>query len=162
MRIVALLGFLSISGLCYSQSPGFNSKVFPKKADSCHLILFHVVTKEMALSEGQLVEKELQSVNISNSDMKSFMKQISKKSSTKGSRAMTTHHNLVFAFFQNKKTSHQIFISTITGNIEVSNLANNESFYGATSISFGTYLIKLLKTYDMINLIDDVDLKGIR
>lgn len=131
-------------------------------ADSCHVALFHVVTKEMSRSEDEVHERELKRVSLSNSEMGTFIKRLRRKSSYQDGRALLTHHNFVVDFFKDGEVSFKAYISTMTGNINVvESITYQKGFYSRVSDKFSQYLMKFLADHEMLSFFDEIDLGGL-
>ncbi len=128
--------------------------------DSCYLSLHKVVTKEMVKPLEQPYEQELLKLKIANEDSKLLLKKASKKSSYQDSRAMLTHHNIVFSFYKDNTICYTIHLSTLTGNIEIRKLSTQETFYSRVSNKFGRYLIKMFKKYKVYEMITPSYMRG--
>ncbi len=149
------------SSFSFGQHKILKSKAVPQKADSCHLTVYHVVTKEMSKSPKDIREEKLKQISLSYPDMTTLEKKLSKKPSYTNSRALLTHHNLVFEFYKDGKLNSRVYVSTLTGNINIENFATKAKLHKKISPTFGAYLLWLLDRNKVLKLIPQTNLAGL-
>ena len=160
MRAVLLVAVL-VSNLVIAQPQDVTKSLMDHDIDSSSISIYKVVTREMMSSEGQETEELLNRIIITNQDATALLKKASKKSSYQDDQALLTHHNLVIHLYQSGTAYGTITLSSITGNITVSNSADNHEAFGNVSKKLGQYIILLLKKYDQLTLIQPMGLEGL-
>jgi len=135
--------------------------IMDTEPDSSYLSIHKVVTKEMVKPFEEPFEQELIKLKLSNKDSKVLLKKASRKSSYQDSRALLTHYNVLFSFYKDGTICSIIKLSTLTSNIEISNLCTQEEFYSNVSNKFDRYLINMFKKYKVFEMINPNDIRAL-
>ncbi|EWH13695.1 hypothetical protein KLA_07846 [Cellulophaga geojensis KL-A] len=163
MKQVLIVCLLLISSFCFSQANKLQKNLIPTKVDSIQFSIWHIQTKETSNPGTKVKEykKELGYTVLDKKDQHTFIKKLQSPESYNSSRALLHHYNLVFLIYHNGKIVGKVHISSITGNIDVESVQNQNNYKTSVSKQMGKYLIGLLKKYKLLKLVDEVNLKGL-
>lgn len=132
--------------------------------DSVKVTVFDVVTKEMGGIHETPHKKELGTFSISKKDSDKFCSFLQEPKHYSDSRAILSHHNVIFQFYQKDLIVLKVVYSTYTGNMFVCTKtfldnANTCEFsdclYENISLEYEEKMKRILKTYNVIDLIDE-------
>jgi hypothetical protein len=163
MRLIILTSIYFLSTTAYSQLKSLNDFLILENVDSILFSIWEVQTKEMS-SPGQIgeeYEKELARSILNKSDQELLLTHLKNPDSYDRSRALRHHYNLMFTIYKEGISSNKIFLSTLTGNIDVENKLGIIYFRNSCSEEFGKILIDFLTRYKYSGLFGELDLEGL-
>lgn len=163
MKQILILCLLFISSVCFSQVGKPKQNLIPVAVDSVQFSIWNIQSKETSTPDTKVKEykKELGCAILGKKDQHTFIKKLQSPESYNSSRALLHHYNLVFLIYHNGKIVGKARISSITGNIDVENIQNQNNYKSSVSKKMGKYLIRLLKKYKLLKLVDEVNLEGL-
>lgn len=132
-------------------------------ADSIILSVWNIQTKEMSMpgDEPEEFSFELDRKRLSETDANSLIRQLKNQSSFDNSRALLYHYNLVFEFWQEGKELTDVYVSTLTGNIDLAETRSESAFENNCSPELSTLILEFLRLYAVIDLVGDVGTDGL-
>ena len=157
----SLFCLLSLSGI--AQVDSLTPDLLPSNIDSIQFSIWQVYTKEMLPpgKEEETFEKELKRSTLTSKDQNIILNSLRSPDSYAYTRALQTHHNLVFHMYTEGKLSVEVQISSMTGNIDIDNKMTEAYFRNRCGQKFGKLLVHFLNHYHFIDLVDEYDLEGL-
>lgn len=167
LRMKSLFTLLSIflialGSPAHSQVDTVSNDLIPNETDSIRFSIWEVKTKEMSLPGQEIeYEKELEQALLSHNDQETLIANLLKPESYDQTRAQLYHYNLIFDLYNDGAVSARIYISAMTGNIDIDNKLKEIYFRNNCSKQLGEFLMGLLDQYDFVKSFDEIDLEGI-
>ncbi|MCG8573867.1 MAG: hypothetical protein MI810_03190 [Flavobacteriales bacterium] len=153
--------FLTWSYKATTQVDSVTTKVLPGAFDSIQFSIWNVQFKEASL-DGKEYMIELDRKLLVDGDDLSIANALINEPSYDYTRSMQNHFNLVFDFYLEGKIAAKVTISTMTGNVDISNKINKNYFRNNCSEKLNHLLIQLLEKYNFLHHLDEIDLMGIK
>ena len=158
---VAFFTFLSLKSLAQTDTIPLQDISF--SADSIVLAVWQIQTKEMSSSEDDATEFsiQLQREFLDLPDSKKLNTLLTQSASFDFTRALLYHYNLVFEFWQNGSVVTEVYVSTLTGNIDIVDVQTETAFENNCGSNLNSFLLELLHKHSLIDLVGDVGTDGL-
>ncbi len=161
-RIIVTILFLS-STMLYSQLDSVFYYLPKAKIDSIQLSIWKVQTKETSSpSNPKEYQKQLKKVTLKLKDQQLFINTILDAQSYDNKVALLYHYNIFFEIYNKSMVTSEVKISTITGNVYISNKLNKKKKRDNCSKKGASKILFLLKSYKLLKYIDEFELKGVK
>jgi hypothetical protein len=162
LTFLSVLVFTCLSSAAQSADTTLLSSI-NLSSDSVILSVWNVQTKETSMpgDEPQEFSFELDRKRLSETDANLLIQLLKAGSSFDDSRALLYHHNLVFEFWQKGNKQTDVYISTLTGNIDLIDTWNKNTFQNNCSSKLNTLILEFLRSYAAIDLVSDVGTDGL-
>ena len=163
MKQLLILCLFLFSFVGFSQVGKSKQNLIPVAVDSIQFSIWDIHSKETSTPGTKVEEykKELGYTVLDKKDQDIFIRKLQSSKSYNQSRALLHHYNIVFLMYHKGKIAAQVRISSITGNIDIDTVQNQNNYKSSCSKQMGEYIIFLLKNYKLIKLIDEVYLDGL-
>lgn len=167
-RIFFKSAFLSVLVFTYLSSNAQHLDSIPLSsfnlyADSVILSIWNIQTKEMSIpgDEPEEFSIQLDRKRLSGTDGNSLIRQLKKQSSFDNTRALLYHYNLVFEFWLDGSEVTDVYVSTLTGNIDLVDTRSESAFENNCSPELSALILEFLRRYAVIDLLGDVGTDGL-
>ncbi len=163
MKCLLTLLMTAFSLFVCAQVDTMHAAILSVQFDHAEMALWEMHTKEMSTPGMELneYEREVKRNTLTRAEANRLMKLLVKPGSYDQTRALLYHYNLVIEFI-NDSTAVRVMVSTITGNIDIENKVNGKYFRNNTKGKLNKRLLHLMRKYQLIELLDEFDLEGIK
>ncbi|MDG1332578.1 MAG: hypothetical protein P8P74_09630 [Crocinitomicaceae bacterium] len=167
MKWIAFILILGFSPICFGQVDTLKHETLEFDFDSVIVSVWDIYFKDYSSRDIEYSEvppsKELIHVQLTKEDGHELLSQLKDPDSYDGTRANLSHHDVEIEFYHSGEVINNLEISALSGNVDINNLSNGESFRNNVSNTLGSYLVDLMKKYQIIESIgyDEIDLTGL-
>lgn len=162
MKLIVIL-CLSLMSLKANAQIDSVDQLVSKGIDSIQFSIWNVMNKELSTRNNvQTYQRLIAKKRLEKKDERLFLKTVVNPKSYNQSKAVLTHHNLVFSLYAENKIVLEIKISSYTGNINIGKKTDGIFIRSHCSKRFSKVLVRLLKRNGFLVLMDDLLTEGIR